>query len=239
MKGITEKITVLDKGFVQLQDMMPHWSIAEAESAVVNAARVSFLHDSKGSELDEKLLRYMLRNKHTSPFEHVIFKFIVKAPVIVWWQWVRHRTWSFNFQSGRYVEFHENDFYIPEQWRKQSSSNKQGSEGLIDDPNMDFEWEMSAISDLCYKQYQTSLSSGVAKEQARLFLPGFAVYYQAIATVDAHNLISFLRLRMESHAQFEIQEYARAIWTNVFTRVMPWTTKFLMETEPAIFGETK
>lgn len=235
----TRSIPVLDKGFVSLQDMMPHWSLSTLgitpEQSVVNAARVSFLDASKGEESDAKLLRYMLRHKHTSPFEHVVFKMHVKAPVIVWWQWVRHRMWSYNFQSGRYVQFSEEDCYVPEEWRRQSASNKQGSDGLIDDVGRDFEWEMSAFSNLAYANYSDALRSGVAREQARLFLPGFAVYYEAIATVDAHNLIHFLRLRLDSHAQYEIRQYALAIWREIFKPMMPITSAYLADTEPELF----
>lgn len=89
---------VLDKGWVELQDKMGN------DLAIVNAARVSFLGESKGDEADRKLLNYLMKHRHTSPFEQVEFKFRIKAPAVVWWQWVRHRTGSFNFQSGRYTE---------------------------------------------------------------------------------------------------------------------------------------
>ncbi|PJF40106.1 MAG: thymidylate synthase (FAD), partial [Phototrophicales bacterium] len=101
--------------------MMPHPDLGiPGDLAIVNAARVSFLGESKGDERDKKLLFYLLRHRHTSPFEMVEFKFRVRAPLVTWWQWVRHRTWNMNAQSGRYTPFEENDFYVPSVWRKQS-----------------------------------------------------------------------------------------------------------------------
>ncbi len=133
---IGKKFPVLDKGFVELVDMMPHPATGvPGDLAIVNAARVSFLGESKGAEADKKLLFYLMRNAHTSPFEMVEFKFRVRAPLITYWQWVRHRTFHFmsaNAQSGRYTPFEEDDFYVPSVWRQQSKSNKQASEGEVD-----------------------------------------------------------------------------------------------------------
>ena len=123
---IGKRIDVLDKGWIELIDLMPHPdSKVGGDLAIVNAARVSFLGESKGPDRDKKLLFYLLRHRHTSPFEMVEFKFRVRAPLVTWWQWVRHRTWNMNAQSGRYTPFHENDFYVPDPWRKQSPDNKQ------------------------------------------------------------------------------------------------------------------
>ncbi|HEC24354.1 MAG TPA: thymidylate synthase (FAD), partial [Chloroflexi bacterium] len=98
--------------------MLPHPSTGHSpDISIVNAARVSFLGHSKGDEQDKRLLFYLLKHRHTTPFEQVEFKFRVRAPVIVWWQWVRHRTWSYNLQSGRYTPFQEDEFYIPSLWR--------------------------------------------------------------------------------------------------------------------------
>jgi len=215
---------LLDKGSVQLIDVMPHPSVGvSADMAVVNAARVSFLGESKGDAADRKLLRYLIRNRHTSPFEQVVFKFRVRAPLVVWWQWVRHRTWSFNFQSGRYTEFEENDFYIPEMWRRQSASNKQASDGLLpESAARELGFMLTSHCARGYQLYEEALKSGVAREMARLFLPAFGVYYTAVATIDAHNLLSFLRLRDHEHAQHEIRVYAQAI-REIMRAVMPWT----------------
>jgi len=215
-----KRVNVLDKGWIELQDMMGD------DIAIVNAARVSFLGESKGGEQDKKLLFYLLKHRHTTPFEQVEFKFRVRAPVLVWWQWARHRMWHYNAQSGRYVPFEENDFYEPDVWRKQSESNKQGSEGSIDSADAE---ELTADLLAHYQQgfelYQKALAAGVAKEQARLFLPGFSIYYTWVVKTDAHNLMHFLSLRMAPDAQHEIRAYAHAIYDNFFHTTLPWTAE--------------
>lgn len=224
---IGKQIAVLDKGFVELVDLMPHPATGiSGDLAIVNAARVSFLGESKGPEQDKKLLFYLLRNKHTSPFEMVEFKFRVRAPLVTWWQWVRHRTWNMNAQSGRYTPFEEDDFYIPSIWRKQSQSNKQASEGQIDDDvSQKLTEKLIQHYENGFRYYQEALDKGVSKEMARLFLPGFSVYYTWVAKIDAHNLMHFLRLRMASDAQYEIRVYAQAIYHNFFKPALPWTSE--------------
>lgn len=224
---IGKSVPVLDKGFVQLLDIMPHPdSGISGDLAIVNAARVSFLGDSKGDEKDKKLLFYLMRNLHTSPFEMVEFKFRAKAPLVTWWQWARHRVWSFNAQSGRYTEFEENDFYVPDVWRKQSASNKQASEGEVDsDANQFLSEQLNQHYTQSYQLYEEALRTGVSKEMARLFLPGFSVYYTWVMKVDAHNLMHFLKLRMASDAQYEIRVYAKAIYEEFFKPALPWTAE--------------
>lgn len=215
-------ISVLDKGWVELQQVMG------SDQDIVNAARVSFLGDSKGEESDKKLLFYLMRHKHTSPFEMVEFKFRMRAPLLTLWQLVRHRTASINMQSGRYTPFEENDFYTPNEfeWREQSISNKQGSEGLLDPADgHDFTQYLIAHYNQSYKLYEKALKAGIAKEQARLFLPGFAVYYTVVWKIDAHNLMHFLRLRRASEAQYEIRVYADAIYEQFFKPTLPWTAE--------------
>ena len=221
---INKRFPVLDKGFIELQDMMGD------DLAIVNAARVSFLGESKGYEQDKKLLFYLLHHRHTSPFEQVEFKFRVRAPLVVWWQWVRHRTWHMNAQSGRYTPFEENDFYYPPEWRKQAKSNKQASDGLIPEHEAA---ELTDLLDQHYTQgfdlYQKALDAGVAKELARLFLPGFSVYYTWVCKTDAHNLMHFLALRMASDAQWEIRQYAHIIYHEMFKPLLPWTAEAFTE----------
>ena len=151
---------------------------------------------------------------------------------------VRHRTANLNLQSGRYTPFEENDFHIPspDAWRMQSLSNKQGSSDqtldiisqktLLDNLGYNGYENVSdllqAFSDSSYAVYDALLKSGVAKEQARLFLPGFALYYEGVWKIDAHNLMNFLKLRLDSHAQYEIRMYAQAI-NEYFSYFMPWT----------------
>ena len=222
-----KKVQVLDKGWLELVDMLPHPSAGVSpDLAVVNAARVSFLGESKGGERDKRLLFYLLRERHTSPFEMVEFKFRVRAPLLTWWQWVRHRTWNFNAQSGRYTPFHEEDFYEPDRWRLQSPDNKQASLGEL---NLETSEPLSAALLEHYAHgfslYEKALKIGVAREQARLFLPGFAVYYTWYAKTDAHNLMHFLRLRLPDDAQFEIRAYAEVIYKDFFHPAMPWTAE--------------
>lgn len=220
MQDLTNRrFPVLDKGFVELQDMMGD------DLAIVNAARVSFLGESKGADRDKKLLFYLMRHEHTSPFEMVEFKFRLRCPLIVWWQLVRHRTANLNLQSGRYTPFEEDDFYVPDAWRQQSESNKQGSEGKID-PSEGAKLTQALLEhyDQGFKLYEQALQVGVAKEQARLFLPGFSVYYTGVWKIDAHNLMRFIRLRIADDAQWEIRQYANVIF-EIFKQVLPWTAE--------------
>ncbi len=234
---IGKRVGVLDKGWIELVDMMPHPdSDISGDLAIVNAARVSFLGESKGDDRDKKLLFYLLRNRHTSPFEMVEFKFRVRAPLVTWWQWVRHRTWNMNAQSGRYTPFQESDFYIPDVWRKQSTDNKQASEGVLDElENDDLTGKLLAHYDEGYRLYSEALDKGVSKEMARLFLPGFSVYYTWVTKIDAHNLMQFLRLRMARDAQYEIRVFAAAIHEHFFKPALPWTAeafvKYILKAE--------
>jgi thymidylate synthase (FAD) len=224
---IGRRVDVLDKGWVELIDLMPHPNTnISGDLAIVNAARVSFLGESKGPEQDKKLLFYLLRNRHTSPFEMVEFKFRVRAPLVTWWQWARHRVWNYNAQSGRYTPFEESDFYVPDVWRRQAKSNKQASEGqLTSEDGAALTEKLTRHYTDCYRLYQEALEAGVSKEMARLFLPGFSVYYTWVAKVDAHNLMHFLRLRMAPDAQYEIRVYAQAIHDHFFKPALPWTAE--------------
>ena len=219
------KTEVLDQGYVELLDMMP--SMGSADMAVVTAARVSYLGKSKGEDADKKLLWYLLKHRHSTPLETVQFKFRIRAPVITWWQLVRHRMQSISLQSGRYTPFEEDCFYMPKEIRGQSSSNKQASEGVIDATYN------AVILDALEQHYKDSfdlysniLKAGGAKELARLALPGFAVYYTGITSMNAHNLIHFLRLRLANEAQYEIRVYARAMYDMLKVQ-MPWTCEYL------------
>ncbi len=234
---IGKRVDVLDKGWIELVDLMPHPdSGVSGDLAIVNAARVSFLGESKGPERDKRLLFYLLRHRHTSPFEMVEFKFRVRAPLVTWWQWVRHRTWNMNAQSGRYTPFKENDFYVPDAWRKQSKDNKQASEGFLPQPDdQTLRRSLMAHYDEGYRLYSEALDKGVSKEMARLFLPGFSVYYTWVTKIDAHNLMHFLRLRMAGDAQYEIRVYAAAIYQHFFRAALPWTAeafqKYILQAE--------
>jgi len=224
---IGKRVDVLDKGWIELVDLMPHPEAeVSGDLAIVNAARVSFLGESKGADKDKKLLFYLLRNYHTSPFEMVEFKFRVRAPLVTWWQWVRHRTWNFNAQSGRYTPFEENDFYVPDVWRRQSKDNKQASEGQVtDEEGQELTDDLIKHYEEGFRLYEKALKTGVSREMARLFLPGFSVYYTWVTKVDAHNLMNFLRLRMASDAQYEIRVFAEVIYEHFFKPALPWTAE--------------
>jgi thymidylate synthase (FAD) len=224
---IGKRVEVLDKGYIELVDLMPHpLTEVSGDLAIVNAARVSFLGESKGDVQDKRLLFYLMRHRHTSPFEMVEFKFRCRAPLLTWWQWVRHRTWNANAQSGRYTPFAEDDYYVPEEWRKQARGNRQASEGALDeDTGAELTADLLAHYERAFALYEKALAAGVSRELARVFLPGFSVYYTWVMKVDAHNLMHFLRLRMAEDAQHEIRVYARAIFEHFFCPALPWTAE--------------
>ncbi len=224
---IGKRVDVLDKGYIELVDLMPHpLTEVSGDRAIVNAARVSFLGESKGDVQDKRLLFYLMRHRHTSPFEMVEFKFRCRAPLLTWWQWVRHRTWNANAQSGRYTPFAEDDFYVPGEWRQQARSNRQASQGSLDaGVGAELTEDLLAHYERAFALYEKALAAGVSRELARVFLPGFSVYYTWVMKVDAHNLMHFLRLRMAEDAQHEIRVYAQAIFEHFFCPALPWTAE--------------
>lgn len=195
------EIRVLDKGFVRLVDLMGD------DSSVVQAARVSYGEGTKSYREDKALIDYLMRHRHTSPFEMVELKFHVKAPLFVVRQWFRHRTASVNEISGRYSVL-KDQFYEPTSWRRQAKENKQGSEGAFEN-----EEALSLLREAglrAFSAYQALLARGVAREMARIVLP-LNLYTEFYWKQDLHNLFHFLRLRLEESAQWEIRAYARAI----------------------------
>lgn len=208
---------VLDKGFVELEDFMG------GDLRVVNSAKVSFAkRSSEMGASEEKLIYYMMKHRHGSPFEHSYFTFCVKAPLFVVREWQRHRIGSFNEISGRYVEF-EPDFYYPSKWRVPAKTNKQGS--TFDDSEhigVDIAYEESIHS--AWEYYQYILNNGIAREMARMVLP-LSLYTQFYWTVNARSLMNFLSLRTTEDAQWEIRQYANTIANNFFMLKMPITYK--------------
>lgn len=212
-KAETE-IKVLDKGFVRLVDFMG------GDRRAVDSARVSFGTESKGDERDKALIEYLLTHAHLSPFEHSVFQFHVKLPIFVARQWMRHRMASYNEVSARYTEVKE-EFYIPGSFRVQDKINRQGSvKTSAPDSTALLEIYKKSIND-SYSAYRELLDGGVAREMARMALP-VAQYTQFHWSVNARSLMNFLQLRMDSHAQLEIQDYANAI-AGIFREKMPWT----------------
>jgi len=194
---------VLGNGYIELVDSMGD------DLRIVNAARKSFnIEHEHFDDNDKKLLKYLWDNQHTSPFEMVEFIFEVKAPLFVVRQWQRHRTWSYNEVSRRYTS--ENlDFYTPKEWRLQSKDNKQASKGTLKD-DRDAYYRFETTTSIALHTYKELIKEGVCREQARMILPQ-NMMVEFIAKVNLSNLIKFLKLRNHEHAQWEIQEYARAI----------------------------
>lgn len=222
--------TVLNKGFIRLVDCMPRvvsnecWQL-KCDSAVVQAARVSFGNGMKNVETDSRLIHYLLRHKHTSPFEMVKFKFHVKAPIFVQRQWFRHRMSNFNEISGRYSKM-DPEFYIPTFVGKQSLLNKQASDStnLLKNKNIKSMFDMYTDNSIRqYSLYTKLIDSGVAKETARLCLP-LNMYTEFYWSIDLHNFLNFIRLRTHKGAQPEIQEYANCAFSLV-EDICPVTTK--------------
>jgi thymidylate synthase (FAD) len=205
------KINVLDKGYVRLVDSMG------SDLSIVRAARVSFDADWRTGEdagKDEALIDYLWRNRHATPFEAVEFQFEIKAPIFVFRQWHRHRTWSFNELSGRYAELPD-EFYVPDidDIGVQSKDNKQGRDQPAVPRSEDFWFAYEAYIGVCdnaFALYRRMLELGWPRELARTVLP-LATYSRMFAKVDLRNLFAFLDLRLHEHAQYEIRVYAEAL----------------------------
>jgi len=227
------KSDVLDKGFIEVIDSLGN------DLTVVNSARVSFgKRKKKFDKSDERLVRYLAKHKHYSPFRHLQVQFHIKAPEFVMRQWYKHvvgiettsnssaKDHAWNEISGRYVEVE--DFYIPEIWRKQSKDNKQASEGQLDDEhNSRAKWYYQVALNTTKNLYDRMLIMGVAKEQARAMLP-LSQYTEVYWTASFQAIMNFIELRNEKTSQIEIQEYAKVL-LNQMKQVFPKTTKLWSE----------
>jgi thymidylate synthase (FAD) len=213
----TANKSVLRQGFVNLIDCMPRVIPQEANKlkcdyAVVQAARVSYSQGLKDFNTDRKLIHYLYKNKHTSPFEMVKFKFHVKAPIFVARQWFRHRMGNYNEISGRYTMLNE-ELYTPLKVNSQSKTNKQlsSNECLLDDEHIKSNWKKyMTTANLQFYNYKELLTMGVSREIARIGLP-LNLYTEFYFTIDLHNLLNFIKLRNSPNAQYEIKEYAKTI----------------------------
>ncbi|MDZ4099126.1 MAG: FAD-dependent thymidylate synthase [Methylophilaceae bacterium] len=175
---------------------------------VVNAARVSFgTSIAQISDRDEKLIRYLVQHDHTSPFEHNQLSFRVKCPLFVARQWMRHRMNSYNEISYRYTQAPV-EFYIPSQWRRQDTLNKQSSHGTVSDAHVTDLYRDTVQAS--FAAYEELLATGVCREQARGLLPS-CTYTQFIFTCNLHSLVHFLKLRLHPGAQYEIRVYAQGM----------------------------
>lgn len=217
-----------DIGCVGLVDTIPNTNnipengfVSPLDAAIVEAARASYDSGLKGYEKDASLLQYLINNNHTSPLEMVEYKFYIKAPMLVAIHFLRHRTASINMQSYRYMAADYDDVYIPQSWRVQSKKNKQKSipsdypvttildpqTGTYDNANNLLEAHVKNSFEL----YQSALDEGISREQARLFLPAYALYTSFIFKIDLHNLVKMLKQRNSPNAQWETQQYAIAM----------------------------
>jgi thymidylate synthase (FAD) len=202
------EIRLLDHGHVRLVDHMG------SDLSIVRSARVSYNAQWRTGEdegKDAKLINYLVKNRHTTPFESVTFTFEVKAPIFVFRQWHRHRTWAYNEVSARYTELPE-EFYVPEveQITTQSTSNKQMRTDEMNKSAFLIRDIMMRQNTEAFVAYKKMLEMGCPRELARSVLP-VATYSQMFGTVNLHNLFHFLGLRTHSHAQHEIRVYAVAM----------------------------
>ena len=211
---LDKEYKVLDHGFVRLVDYMG------GDDRIVQAARVSYGAGTKTVRDDTKLINYLMKHDHTSPFEQVVMTFHVKMPIFIARQWIRYRTARTNEISGRYSVL-SNDFYIPERLPLQSNDNKQGSstESLSAELSGELLAKMSEDQKCIYERYETLLENGVSREIARINLP-LSLYTEMYWQMDLHNLFHFLKQRLDKHAQFEIRQYAETI-AEIVEKVAP------------------
>jgi thymidylate synthase (FAD) len=207
---------VLDDGFVRVVDYMGD------DGSVVQAARGSYGAGTKRVHEDRGLIRYLLRHAHTTPFEMCEIKLHVRVPMDAWRQWIRHRTANVNEYSTRYsVAIDAAQRTAPDQWRVQSADNRQGSSGFLPAAQGErLSTAETALLELARRTYDDRLAAGVAREQARKDLP-LSTYTEAYWKVDLHNLLHFLRLRMDDHAQEEIRAYAIVVGEQIVAKWMP------------------
>jgi len=206
-KILDKEFKVLDRGFVRLVDYMG------GDERVVQSARVSYGKGTKTVREDKALIDYLMRNRHTSPFEQVVLTFHCKMPIFVARQWIRHRTARVNEISGRYSVL-ENEFYLPDkgQVRLQSKINRQGRSDEEVPPELQEEVLRILIEGQrrAYQDYEELIEKDIARELARINLP-LSLYTQWYWQIDLHNLFHFLELRLDYHAQWEIRQYAKVI----------------------------
>jgi len=209
---------VLDDGLIRVVDYMGD------DAAIVQAARVSYGEGTKATSDDRGLIRYLLRHRHTTPFEMCSLKLHVRVPMDAWRQWIRHRTASVNETSTRYsIAIDGTQKTAADEWRLQSKNNKQGSAGWLDEiAGAELTRKEAEFHQTARALYDERLEQGIAREQARKDLP-LGTYTEAYWKMDLHNILHFLSLRMDSHAQKEIRDYATIIGEEIVSRWVPLT----------------
>lgn len=214
---MTSDFIPVEGGFVRLVDYMG------SDDSVVRAARVSYGQETKGEEADQKLIDYLMKHNHGTPFEHIHLTFHIKCPLFVARQWFRHRIGSFNEISGRYVELEE-EFWKPTEWRANvNPRNQQASEIVEWDENLreHLDSQYLKLTTMAFDTYHWMLENGVAREQARAVLP-LSTYTEFYWTVNARSLFNFINLRTSPDAQAEIQAYGNVIY-EIAKSKFPWT----------------
>ena len=211
-----KKFQVLDDGFVCLVDVMGD------DQSVVQAARVSYGEGTRKMSDDRGLIRYLMRHRHSTPFEMAEIKLLVRVPMDTWRQWIRHRTANVNEYSTRYsLAIDATQETPPDGWRSQAATNRQGSGAPLETQiGAELSAEEKALQREARRVYEHRIALGVAREQARKDLP-LSTYTEAYWKVDLHNLLHFLALRMDEHAQWEIRSYATAIGEQIVRPLFP------------------
>lgn len=219
-----ERLKVLDDGFVRVVDYLG------SDESIVQAARVSYGRGTRKVHEDRGLIRYLMRHRHTTPFEMCEIKFHVRVPMDAWRQWIRHRTSSTNEYSTRYsIAIDATQKTPPGEWRLQAKGNRQGSEGFLDPAAGEMMSAQEAeLQAMARRVYDERIAKGVAREQARKDLP-LSTYTEAYWKVNLWNLLHFLSLRMEDHAQLEIRNYATAIGERVMRAWVPITWQAFLD----------
>ncbi len=215
---------VLDDGFIRVVDYMG------SDEAIVQAARVSYGDGTKKVHQDRGLIRYLMRHRHSTPFEMCEIKFHLRVPMDAWRQWIRHRTANINEYSTRYsIAIDASQMTQPDEWRLQATSNRQGSDGVLEKAKgQELTRKESELQNLARNTYNERLELGIAREQARKDLP-LSTYTEAYWKIDLHNLLHFLALRMDEHAQYEIRMFAKTIGEQVVSRWCPLTWEAFMD----------
>ncbi len=217
-------LPILDDGFVRLVDYMGN------DFSIVQAARVSYGEGTKKVSEDRGLIRYLMRHRHTTPFEMCEIKLHVRVPIDCWRQWIRHRTANVNEYSTRYsIAIDAAAKTKPDAWRIQTKETHQGSEGNLEgEVGARLSKRESEIHATCREVYEERLNAGVAREQARKDLL-LSTYTEAYWKIDLHNLLHFLTLRMSPNAQYEIRQYANTIGHQIVSKWVPLTWEAFLD----------
>lgn len=211
------KFEIGSGGFIRFVDVLGD------DTAIVQAARISYGDGTKTPSDDNALIRYLMRHRHTTPLEMCEVKLHIRIPMDAWRQFVRHRTANINEYSTRYSEaIDEKAVTDPGAWRLQSGSNKQGSSGFVEDRELGDQLSHRELQfhEIATDVYKERLTCGISREQARKDLP-LSTYTEAYWKCDLHNIFHFLGLRMEKHAQLEIREYANCIGEKIIAKLFP------------------